>query len=387
MPQTDPFAVVTREDRWDAIVMGAGPAGAIAARQLALQGRRVLLIDKSRLPRSKVCGGCLGGAAMKSLASIGLGALPLACGGVPLTTFELASGGVVARLPVGQRVAISRQTFDDALVREAMRVGVAVCDEVRGTLLPSDGGRVRQVALRNRTGDVTARASVVIAATGLTRGPAECTTRVAPGSYVGLGAILDRAPIATSVGVLHMACTSEGYVGVTAVENSDFDVAAAVDPHALAHASSPGQLVHDILSQSGLSPAIDLRTIPWCGTSLLTRKTTPLASHRCLLIGDAAGYVEPFTGEGIGWAIHSALMATALLAGPLETWDPSLPARWQQLYYNGLAAKQGTCRVLSRALRSRFARRVVTAGLRQAPALGRLMVTWLDRPLAAPTSI
>src|SRR5688572_33495727 len=47
---------------WDAVVIGAGPAGSVAARQLALQGKRVLLVEKDKLPRDKVCGGCLGGA-------------------------------------------------------------------------------------------------------------------------------------------------------------------------------------------------------------------------------------------------------------------------------------------------------------------------------------
>jgi flavin-dependent dehydrogenase len=326
MLPSSPHGVLSREAHWDAIVIGAGPAGAIAARQMALQGRRVLLLDKARLPRNKVCGGCLGGAALDGLASVGLGELPLACGGVPLTTFALACGGKVARFPVGRRVAISRRSFDDALVHEARRAGVTVLDEVRGKVLPSDGWCARHVVLHRRELQSTAQAGVVIVATGLTRHLEGCTTHVAKASYVGLGAMVDQAPIEGAVGTLHMACTSRGYVGVTAVDGGTFDLAAAVAPYALAAAASPGQLVHDLLSESGLSPRIRLESLSWRGTPLLTRRTRPLASHRCLLIGDAAGYVEPFTGEGIGWAIHSALMATTLLAEPLDCWTHACPS-------------------------------------------------------------
>lgn len=386
MRPTDSFSAVSSEDRWDAIVIGAGPAGAVAARQMALQGKQVLLVEKSRLPRSKVCGGCLGGAALEALDSIGLGGLPLACGGVPLTTFEFASGGAIACIPVGRRVAVSRQTLDEALVREAARAGVVVCDEVRASLLPFAGGSLRQVTLRHRTHNVTAQASVMIVATGLAQCPVDFTTRVFRGSYIGLGAILEEAPFEASPGVLHMACGSHGYVGITQVERGAFAVAAAVDPHALAVAASPGQLVHRILSQSGLSPAIDLSAIPWSGTPPLTRHATPLGSHRCLLIGDAAGYVEPFTGEGIGWAIHSAVLAASLLSGPLDSWDSGIPARWRRAYDCALAHKQRSCHAMSRALRSQLVRRLVTMGLRRAPSLSRSIVNRLDCPFVTPTS-
>ncbi len=59
---------------WDAVVVGAGPAGALAAHQLAVGGARVLLVEKKRFPRWKVCGACLNGQALAVLDSTGLGA-------------------------------------------------------------------------------------------------------------------------------------------------------------------------------------------------------------------------------------------------------------------------------------------------------------------------
>ena len=75
-------SIVTSNGAWDVLVLGAGPAGAAAARQLARRGHRVLIVEKARLPRAKVCGGCLSGGALDVLQMIGLGDLPIRCGGV-----------------------------------------------------------------------------------------------------------------------------------------------------------------------------------------------------------------------------------------------------------------------------------------------------------------
>ena len=60
---------------WDAIVIGAGPSGAMAARRLSLAGARVLLVEKKRFPRLKVCGACLSRAALEELDRAGLRSL------------------------------------------------------------------------------------------------------------------------------------------------------------------------------------------------------------------------------------------------------------------------------------------------------------------------
>jgi flavin-dependent dehydrogenase len=179
-----------------------------------------------------------------------------------------------------------------------------------------------------------------------------------------------------------MACASEGYVGVTAVEDGYYDIAAAVDSRALAATNSPGRLVHHILAEAGFAPTVDLDAVKWQGTPPLTRRTTPLASHRCLLIGDAAGYVEPFTGEGIGWALSSAVLAAALLTGSLEHWTPETAAQWERLYRDALWRHQRSCRVVSQLLRVKPLRRIAMWGLRRAPAISRPIVRRLDRPIA-----
>jgi menaquinone-9 beta-reductase len=375
---------INESDHWDAIVMGAGPAGAIAARQLGLQRKRVLLIDKAGLPRDKVCGGCLGGAALTLLNGIGLGHVPSACQGTLLRTFELSSGGVTARIPIGERIAVSRHRFDDALVREAMSAGAVVCDQAHGALQPVTDDNCRTVTLRQTRSEVSVHADVVVVATGLANVPPECAAHAAPKSLIGLGALSDHAPCNLVPGSLHMAYGSAGYVGVTAVEPGRFDVAAAIDPHALAAAASPGRLVQEVLRASGSTLTMDWENLQWHGTPRLTRRTTPIASHRCLLIGDAAAYVEPFTGEGIGWAMQSGALAAWLLAGSLRRWDDAIESRWQRLFDQAIGDRHRFCRTLSRCMRVQPLRQFAVWGLRQAPCLGGPVVRILDRPLGLP---
>lgn len=375
------MTALNESDRWDAIVIGAGPAGAIAARQLGLQRKRVLLIDKAALPRDKVCGGCLGGAALSLLNGIGLGHIPSACQGMPLRTFELSSGGVTARIPIGDRIAISRRAFDDALVREAIRTGVVVCEKAQGSLQPVMDNNCRTVTLRHGGNEVIVRADVVIVATGLANAPPDFVTYTTQHSWIGLGALSDHEPDNFSPGSLHMAYGSAGYVGVTAVERGSFDVAAAIDPRALSAAGSPGRLIRETLRASGSTLKTDWENLQWHGTPKLTRLTTPIASHRCLLIGDAAAYVEPFTGEGIGWAMQSGALVASLLAGSLRQWDVAIESRWKRFFDTTAGKRHRFCRNLCKCMRIGAVRQLAVYGLRQAPCLGGPVVRMLDRPL------
>jgi flavin-dependent dehydrogenase len=386
MPSTIEQADAARLSPWDAVVLGAGPAGAIAARQLALQRKRVLLVDKARLPRDKVCGGCLGGAALEALQLLGLGHVPSALGGVTLSTFTLASGGCSARVPVGHRVAISRSAFDEALATEAVHAGVDVLDQTQGILVPQDGSPSRAVKLQRHGERATAHGRVVIIATGLAPLPPDFQSQIERRSLIGVSSIMPDPPCELEQGELLMACGDVGYVGVTAIEGNRFDAAAAVRPGALAAYKSPASAIRHILSSAGVSPDESLFTARWHGTPPLTRHAMPLGTHRCLVVGDAAGYVEPFTGEGIAWAMQSAMLATSLLAGSLAAWDQSIPRRWQRLYNAALSGRQRLCRSLTQLLRVRALRQLAIRGLQQAPAMSRPLVRRLDRPLMTPAA-
>jgi flavin-dependent dehydrogenase len=351
----------------------------MAARQLAIQGWRVLLVEKSPLPRAKVCGGCLGGAALDALEDVGLGDLPSNCGGVPLERMQLASGGRVAQINVGRRIAVSRETFDAALVREATHAGAVLCSETTGALKSASEPDARAVELRHRDHVTTARARAVIIATGLAKSPPGFVTHTSPQSRIGLGAILDDARSLPDAGTLYMACDASGYVGIAPVEEGRLDVAAAVNATALGAAASPGKLVSKILKNAGLRVPADVDAADWRGTPPLTRQTRPLGSDRCLLVGDAAGYIEPFTGEGIGWALQSAVLACSLLRNSGGPWNSELPARWKTCHDRAFGRHQRDCRRIVQLLRNKAIRTAVLWSLRRAPILAWPVVRRLDR--------
>ncbi len=193
-------ATVTLDDAarrtWGAVVVGAGPAGATAARELARRSVRVLLVDRAAFPRWKVCGCCLNGRAAAVLRGAGLGALTADCRAVPLECIRLAAGGRHARVPLAGGAALSREAFDAALVRAAVEAGADFLPMTRAILIEGaprtlEKGGVRAVRLRQGEREARAEARVVLAADGLAGqflAHTGATSETAPGARVGAGA-------------------------------------------------------------------------------------------------------------------------------------------------------------------------------------------------------
>ena len=190
----------------------------------------------------------------------------------------------------------------------------------------------RNVSLsRHGQQGLTAKAQVVLAADGLghvcLRHVDMFQSRTVANGRVGLGLIVNKHEAYES-GAIHMAIGQSGYVGrCTADEH--LNVAAAVDPDALRATDTPGELINRILADAGL-PALSLdATSSWRGTLPLSRATSRLAGKRIFLLGDAAGYVEPFTGEGMGWAIDSAISVVPYVMRLQECWDEAYAQQWE----------------------------------------------------------
>src|SRR3954452_17376294 len=124
----------TRPPRWDVAVVGAGPAGSVAAAELARRGASVLLVEAATLPRPKVCGCCLNGGALAALEAAGLAEVPARLRAVPLRRFRLAAGGRRAEVPLPAGVAVSREAFDMELAREAVSRGAHLLTGTRASL-------------------------------------------------------------------------------------------------------------------------------------------------------------------------------------------------------------------------------------------------------------
>lgn len=374
------------DDPRDVIVIGAGPAGAMAARELARRGRDVLLLERREWPRQKVCGGCLSGATLELLARSGLERLAVELGAVPVRRLRLAGWGRSIDLELPAGVAVSRRALDAALVRAAVSSGVSFSPRTTARIgsLEADGA-FRLVEVQRGDATCHARARVVVVAAGLggvlparLDGAREDGTRddgagsdgrpeppempCTAGSRVGLGAELEAVPRSYREHTIHMAVGDDGYVGGVRLENGRWNLAAALDPAALRD-HGPAALVGRILEAAGFERPPGLDGATWTGTPGLTRRGMP-AARRLLAVGDAAGYVEPFTGEGILWALRGSLLAAPLAHRGVETWSEELETRWRETYDRRIRRDQRWCRrlawLLAGSTRARLAMRLVS---------------------------
>ena len=271
--------------RWDAVVIGAGVAGAVAARELAMAGYRVLIIDKQRLPRRKVCGACLNSASLQILEQLGLKAVVGALGGRQLNQFSLGHRSKRITLPIPIGLAISRDVLDWALVTAAVNAGATFHPETIASIgsISLAGREVRLKHLEHES-YVTARA--VIVATGLgglrtesTEDSSEWTTKVNESSRIGVGCMIDCPDDEFTSGTIWMAAGAGGYVGLVRVEDNRLNVAAAVDRSWLRQNGTPAAATERLLLTAGLSVPQQWHFAEWQGTVPLSRCTTPVATQ------------------------------------------------------------------------------------------------------------
>jgi flavin-dependent dehydrogenase len=379
---TIPLAQAARR-KWDVVVVGGGPAGSLTAHGLAQAGVRVLLVDKASFPRSKACGCCLSPRAVRSLADAGLAQILPQGGAVPVRELQLFSHGRRSRLPLPGGVVLSRHSLDAALIGAAVQEGSHF---LPGTLVRSstlfDLGR--KVELRHKAESVLAEASVVIAADGLgghlTRGESAVRALVHSDSRVGAAAIVEQPGRCWAPGVIYMACGRAGYLGLVRLENGCLNAAAAVTPRAVIMAGGLAPLSQTILREAGLDPVPALATTPWHGTPLLTRHLGRPWAERLFVVGDAAGYVEPFTGEGMACALSSARALVPLALRALDRWESRLGSEWTLTHRALVRERERVIRIASAVLRRPGLTRLLVSLSASAPSLARPVIAYLNRP-------
>jgi flavin-dependent dehydrogenase len=345
---------------WDALVIGAGPAGSVTARELARRGCRVLLVDKAAFPRAKVCGCCVNGAAMRALERLQLD--PVLDGAAPIDRLVVAAGARTADLPLPCGVALSREVLDSRLLAEAVQAGV----EFRpGTMVNHDSELLNQ-------------ARVIVAAAGLTGGEALGES----GSRIGAGLILPASSVPQFYcpHAIHMAVGNGGYVGLVRLEDDRLDIAAALDAAFVKTSGGLGAAAESILRAVGWPVPRGLALAAWKGTPALTRRPRRVAGPGFFAVGDAAGYVEPFTGEGIAWAVMSAAALAPIAARAVHAWDDSLARDWERAHRRIVGRRQRICRIVARGLRSPFLTGLAVRALGVVPALARPVIAALNRP-------
>lgn len=299
----------------------------------------------------------MNGVALAQLEALGCGDLPDRLGAIVVDQFMLGIKGRGLTLELPQGRALSRRTFDAALLAEAMARQVNFMAGVK----VQDGGcssthRKLSVQYQGQTGEI--RAGWVVAADGLggryTGSLAGCITETRPAAYIGVATEVKDAE-AYHPGTIYMASHERAYVGLVRQENNCLHLAAAVHPDTLRQAGSPATLMRNVLMNTGWRMPDDLEGAEFHGTSYLTTRRRPVALERVFLIGDAAGYIEPFTGEGIAWALLGGRTCAALLPEAVSnrSWQTSCEA-WQKSYALNIQKRQSICKWTTRALRYPF---------------------------------
>jgi geranylgeranyl reductase family protein len=319
------------DERFDALVVGSGPAGSIAALVLARGGARVALVDKAAFPRQKACGDLIGPRGVQLLRELRL-EVPDAARVSDMVV--VGPTGHRVRLPAppgrtypGHGIVVQRSLFDVTLQRAAIAAG-AEFFEGRADEAIEDAGQLAgfSLASTSRSSMVRVRADVIVGADGATSRVAEAARLTAPDRVLwgfAVRAYLEHpvelphimfwtpAPGAAFPGYGWVFPAGEGRanvglgVGVLADRSAGRRAARDLDAF-LEHGSRVGVL-------DGLSKRSRERPLgAWLKMGLVG--TSP-ASDRVFLVGDAAGLVNPLQGEGIAQAMDSGRAAAEAILG------------------------------------------------------------------------
>jgi flavin-dependent dehydrogenase len=362
---------------WDVVVIGAGPAGSMAARCTALSGLQTLLVESKQFPRDKVCGGFLNLRASRLLAQCGLQSTTEVSGKSRALMLRLICNGQQVTLPLPSGQIVCRREFDTALFDSARSAGVTAMLQASATVLSTCHERFRYISISQEGETKTIAARVVICADGLGRRSVkhlpEFATTTSSESRVGVGAIAIGEENAISPGELVMVISPRGYVGISRFGKNHFNIAAAIDRSLLSQ-SPVVDVVRNILEQSKVSLPIDLNLATWRGTIPLTCRPRNVAAERVFLIGDAGGYVEPFTGEGMASALETGFAVGPFAAVAVSKWSQFLCESWTSLYRELVYERQSVCRQLSWVLRRPWASRTALCVCKVCPSVARYAI-------------
>ena len=296
----------------DVVIAGAGPAGAIAALVLARAGARVIVFDRARFPRRKLCGDTVNPGALALLRRLGLAAAAgsLVIPGMVVTGERIRiegeyGGGITGR-------AISREHLDFALVQAASAAGAQVEEEVRVTGISHQDDGIDGLNICTRAGlSETVRAPVVIAADGpysrVARALGVARLARTPRRWA-VGAYFADVEHTSPLGEMHIR--RRKYIGVAQLPGGLTNVCVVSADRSLLR--EPTLLLGETLRTEAVlrDRFVRARRVgPPAILGPLAVDCSAAGAPGLLLAGDAAGFVDPMTGDGLRFTIRGAELA------------------------------------------------------------------------------
>ena len=341
---------MTAPERVEIAIVGGGPAGAVLAARLASAGREVVVLERSPAWHWRAGGVFTSPAAVAALRRVGLDHVTLAAVARPIPAMRVeTAGGTTFRLTYGAdaggelAVGFDRSRLDPALLDLAIAAGAEIRRGWQVMSVDFDAGRLKARHADGTTASI--RACVIVGA----EGPHSVVARTAG---VARAARLDPRigltyhlpdPDPTGCRDARMRVLRDGYVGIAPVAGGRVNVGIVLGRSWRAALAREGaraiadRIVAAIPPIEG-DPA-DWRhgdpTDPLAGASPLGHRVTRRAGRGWLLVGDAAGFLDPFTGEGLHRALVSAELAAAAItarqrghAGAFAAYDRAMQRRF-----------------------------------------------------------
>jgi menaquinone-9 beta-reductase len=307
----------------DVLIAGAGPAGSALAAGLARSGASVILLEAAHHPRPKACAEYASPRIVEELARIGLAPDAWRPDAIPLAGMRMVAGKRSAMVTYADRRGprrawgLDRTRFDARLAAHAADSGAELVDGTRLVGLDVDGGRVTGATAR--AADGTRRrigAGLVVGADGVRSTVARLTGVERPVRWprrLGLVAHHAGDPELAGHGEMHVG--RGYYVGLAPLPDGQLNVGMALPMDGRTPAGQRFAAAIAGLPAVAARLAGRERLTPIRGASPIGHRVADVAGPGWLLVGDAAGFVDPFTGEGIHRGLRSARAALDAIAG------------------------------------------------------------------------
>jgi flavin-dependent dehydrogenase len=347
---------------YDVIIAGGGPAGSSAAIHLASRDFSVLLVEKSTFPRPKLCGEFISPECVQQFEKLGVAnQMDLSQPALIKETVFFSRRGRKTVVPSswfggGAALGLSRATMDDNLLNRARAIGVDVLDGATVTKVLEDKEGARGVGVKNRNGDFEYGARIVVDATGRARALArKVETRLSQKpKLVAFKAHLENtnAPLTAC----EIYSYPGGYGGVSTIEKGLSNLCFIIDATHVKEACSDPEAVLRRSVMRNPRAAFTLSDARVCTEWLSVAiesfgRYRPTPIRGLLAIGDAASFIDPFTGSGMLMALESGDLVAQTIV------------RHQHKLEHSIDAVGELCSDYSNAYRKKFDSRLRICGM------------------------